>query len=836
MSYPFSPIDLSSQSITETFVITTFADQLGSSSDTLAITLFDLADMLRLDFPANPLVKYWIPGVIQPDALLTHSSLFTISLLVLDVEATPPVDTAVLGASPPNFDTIVAKLDGLACIIHTTYSHQPLSPCYRLIFALSRPILLDELKVGLRQIGQPLVDQLGLGEYVDFARHTPDRRYFLPRYPAERQDDFQQAVIEGRSLNVDVLLGNINHETTTLSCDIRRGGEDKSEHDAQESEMPPGFPKGFRRTQDGIEEETKKGFVRICGDLAVTALTRGAQGDWGRMLVFVDHDGQTQHLAITNTSLHDKPTILATRLANLGFDIVPGKTICVMRFIAGWKTDKRTLSSKRLGWLENEVGEISFVLPDRVITQDRTKGVIYQPEWDSSSIRAIQTSGTLDDWKQHIATKACAHEWMLFALCVGLASVILAFCGASDSFILHFWGRTTRGKTALLQLIASLFGCAFDPTDAPSRSFIRRWNMTINALEGLAEAHSDLPLVLDELGAATNDIRPMVYQLSGGEGKIRMNTQQKMQQPRVWRTIAVSSGELSLHDRMSDPSGNGKRTQVVKGGLTHRALDLEVNDIAETLPETERSSFVAGMKHGCAQYYGTAGPEFIRLIIERFGTGDKVRTYVNKQLDEIKTDITPSGLQLLPEHTRAIRRLAQIAVAGELAVAEGLFPRDAKVRDATRHMVANWLASSVTLTAEEQIIANVRRYIIGKQASFQDHMDKTPRSYCAGWVDDKNDRWLLTEEHLCQTNPGVEKKQIADALKSRGFLFMNNGKDRSTAKVTIASLNNRIPVYAVKGDILGEKESADQTQTPGQPGQPGPDQQPQGAEPVSDAA
>ena len=278
---------------------------------------------------------------------------------------------------------------------------------------------------------------------------------------------------------------------------------------------------------------------------------------------------------------------------------------------------------------------------------------------------------------------------------------------------------------------------------------------------------------MDELGAATvNNIRPVIYQLSGGEGKAAMTAERNMRKPRGWRTIAVSSGELSLHEKMSDASGNGTRTQFVTGGLTHRALDLEVTDIAERLPETARSAFVADLKRGCSRYYGTAGPEFIRLIIQRFGTGDKVRAHVDQQLAEIRTDIAPSDIS--PETERAIQRFALIAVAGELAVEAGLLPPDAKVRDTTRRIAAQWLASSVTLTAEEQIIAGVRRYIIEKQSQFQEIKDPDSRSNRAGWVDGEKDRWLFTEEQLRQTVPGVEKKQIARALNAGGFLFTND--------------------------------------------------------------
>jgi putative DNA primase/helicase len=483
-------------------------------------------------------------------------------------------------------------------------------------------------------------------------------------------------------------------------------------------------------------------------------------------------------------------------------------------------------------------GALRYVLPKGNIGDAGSDEVMYQPEWQSPTARTIKASGTLEDWKRHTAAKVCDHPWMLFALCVGFASVMLRFVAAGDSFLVHFVGESSKGKTALLQLVAALYGHGGNPNDGSSNTFVRRWNFTANALEGLAEAYSDLPLPLDEVDSKNvEDIRPLVYRISGGESKIVMNSTRDMQQSLDWRTIVVSSGEMSLYEKMSDPSGNKRGSRTVNDGLTHRALDLKVDDIVAKLPEEQRKGFVDSIKVNCSRYYGTAGPEFISQIIKRFVTFDKASAYVDEKVTEFLSDILPSKISA--KNARALQRFALIGVAGELAVEIGVLPQHANVRETVRHIAVDWLEWIDTQKAQdpqEQILSSLRSFLIEKHTQCANVHAKQSRSKCVGWRDTQNDRWLFTEEQLRQAVPGPNLTEIVKALRDRELLFSNDST-RAKAKVSIGSLGKRIGVYAIKGSILGDDVISDEAmgQT-GQPGQPGPEQAPQDADPVQEAA
>jgi uncharacterized protein (DUF927 family) len=623
---------------------------------------------------------------------------------------------------------------------------------------------------------------------------------------------------------------------------------------AQHETGKPKAPDGWKLSKGGVfeirETENETKLLYTCGPLRVIGRTTGAHGEWGLVLAFKDHNGTEQQLSIPADRLHQDPATLVSDLSRQGLDILPSRGKRVPDYLAAWRPTERILSAKRLGWMEDPSGALSFVMPDRVITRDGNKQVVFQPDRYSPTVRTVHASGTLEDWQAKVAAPACRHRPMLFALCGGLAPAFLAFAEAGDSFVLHFWGKTSRGKTTVGQISASPWGCAADPNDAPSLTFIRRWNVTGNGLEGLAESHSDMPLVLDELGSSTvGDIRPLIYQLAGGQGKTALNSAREMKEPRSWRTIAISTGELSLHARMSDPDGDGTKTRAVKGGLTHRALDVEIADIAEASPASEREAIVSGVKVACARTYGTAGPELVRLIAERFSSASAVRQYVKERIADVSADLIDRPLPA--ETARAVRRFALIAVAGEFAADAGLIPASKEeVRASVKEVATAWLGASAE-TDEERIVASVRAFILRHESRFQRINEPEPETKTdrwgneyqptardpepvrdrVGYVDRKAGKWMFTDAGLVEAAPGNDKTTIARTLKRAGYLHTSEGKLQE--RVSIGAERPRM--YSVKSSILDGENDSRLIKTVGHGGHGGQAQQPQGLETVHHA-
>ena len=587
-------------------------------------------------------------------------------------------------------------------------------------------------------------------------------------------------------------------------------------------EIPAGFElslSGVFDVRPGKEGEPAK-LEAIAGCLWLVGLTTGTVGDWGRLLRFQDHDDRVKELAIPAARLHEDPAILARELATLGLRIIPGKERRLVAYLASFDTLERIQSAPRLGWMDRTDGALAFVFPDRVLSAAGNDKVVYQPERYSPTASTVHAAGSLEDWQTHIAAAVAGSDVLLFALCAGLAPPWLKLAD-SDSFIVHLWGTTSRGKTTLAQIAASAWGCAVDPAESASLSMIRRWNTTGNGLEGMAESHSDLALCLDELGAGNaKDYAPLVYQLAGGQGKTAMTASRELRAPRAWRTIAISTGELSLEAKLSE---GGKPP---KGGLLHRALDIEVNDIAAHMPEEQRAGYVSGIKRDCAKYYGNAGASVLAAIMAEYPSIQDARNAARDALDDaVKRLQQPHHA---PEQVRALRRFALIAWAGVFAARHGVLPIDPKrIWQAVAAIAGQW-GSNTSGTDQDRLIDAVRAFILKHGGRFQSvngsSFDVPNR---AGFHDTQAGRWLFTKEALQEAAPGNDVVTIARALKDAGHLFTSDTNLNSKVQTPAG----RVRLYSVKDSIFDDS-TGQAPKTLGQLGQLGQTPPPCGLQPA----
>ena len=129
-----------------------------------------------------------------------------------------------------------------------------------------------------------------------------------------------------------------------------------------------------------------------------------------------------------------------------------------------------------------------YVLPDEAIGQkhDIEQVVLQGLE---HTVEGYRHAGTLDQWREKVATLCVGNSRLLLACSMGFAAVLLMPLGAEGGGI-HLRGPSSEGKTTAALVGASVWG-------EPGR--MERWRATANGLEGVAAAHNDNLLLLDEL-------------------------------------------------------------------------------------------------------------------------------------------------------------------------------------------------------------------------------------------------------------------------------------------------------------------------------------------------
>jgi hypothetical protein len=275
---------------------------------------------------------------------------------------------------------------------------------------------------------------------------------------------------------------------------------------------------------------------------------------------------------------------------------------------------------------------------------------------------SILSSGSLKDWKKEVASLAAYSDRMMLALCVSFSGLILKWvdqeCGG-----FHFHGESTDGKTTAIVFASTVYG---------NKDYLASWDVTEAGLEDLAVGRNDALLPLNELKLLDSD--PVIASQKGSklvyliaEGKGRQRAKNYQNEISTWRTVVLSSGELSL----ADHAEKGSLTRL--DGERVRVIDLPANSgsgykIFDRLPPGYSSStdFAEHVKAQCQKYYGTALIPYVEGLLKWKAEAPgslqkKIQALVDKFLK--KCGVDPDNGQEM----RIARRFGVAFAAGAIA-------------------------------------------------------------------------------------------------------------------------------------------------------------------------
>lgn len=548
----------------------------------------------------------------------------------------------------------------------------------------------------------------------------------------------------------------------------------------------------------GVVQDKQRGKAeRICGPLILRQLTRGANGyDFGMQIVGITLDNRVVEFSVPATRLHGDPADLARSLADRGIRIVAGKEKQLVSYLDAARdlASSRAwlIAQPRLGWADGD--HATFVFPEQVIgTQDS----VFQPERVNRMSDACRARGTLHEWNERVAVPVMGDPLAAFMLCASFMAALLRPAG-SDSFGYNLCGMTSRGKTTLLQIAASVWGAGSDP-GSDGQAFCRRWNATTNALESLAEEHSDLPLPLDELGTFRNpaDLGRAIYSLAGGRGAERLKSDGQRREAREWRTLILSSGEISLAELMQ------QQGQHQKGGQALRIFDIPLPPGGLFAGQAEAGEIVRGLKQAASECYGTAGRAFVAYLIGQWGTHSAMREAIRSRSQPYASELAEGQP---PEIARAAQRFALVRVAGELAAEAGVlpFPR-AHIEAAVRSVWLRWRANIPDVDDGKRAIHAIASFIAAHPGQFPstDEQDQLPHTVAGYYKAAEQSLYLFTDDGFGRAIGDIAKPAALEALEKAGLLFKNDTARKKSKHSVNALGSDRAYFYAVRASILG---------------------------------
>ncbi len=316
------------------------------------------------------------------------------------------------------------------------------------------------------------------------------------------------------------------------------------------------MPNGFVMTKDGLIWRDDSDEILVAGPFDVMAETRDTDGtSWGLLLRWHDNDGREHQLALPRSALAGDGADARRMLLDGGLYIPPGGKARnrLNDFLLSVKASGRSRATDHVGW-HHEV----FVLPDAAFGNSGSERFVLQSL--NGSEHAFHVSGTLDSWNEEVARRAVGNSRLVAAISTAFATPLLRLCNA-ESGGLHFQGASSIGKTTALAVAGSVWG-------GGDVNYMRTWRATANGLEGVAMAHCDALLCLDEMSQlSSKEAGEVAYMLANGIGKSRANRTGAARRPAQWRVMYLSSGEISLADKVAE---NGSKCRAIAGQQSHR--------------------------------------------------------------------------------------------------------------------------------------------------------------------------------------------------------------------------------------------------------------------------
>jgi hypothetical protein len=249
--------------------------------------------------------------------------------------------------------------------------------------------------------------------------------------------------------------------------------------------------------------------------------------------------------------------------------------------------------AERAGWFELN-GEWHFVCGSD-LRFESCSDVIHRSDTHERAFAALgmREGARLADHLAALKRAWEASDDCALMIAGALAAPLLKALGAAN-FALHLCGDTSRGKTSMLRIAASIYG------DPRNQQWVAPWLGTLTATELRAQFYCDLPLCFDESGTVDPEFMARaVYMLVNGEGRPRGTKELHMRPTAQWRTVVLSTGEVEL---ASEDAMGGQQVRVISVPITgFGTLD---------------AAGVDDLRDACADNAGAVGELWLRALTE----------------------------------------------------------------------------------------------------------------------------------------------------------------------------------------------------------------------------
>lgn len=558
----------------------------------------------------------------------------------------------------------------------------------------------------------------------------------------------------------------------------------------------------FNEAQNSFEK-----VKRLCKPLKILAMTRTEDSNnWGVLLEWKDPDNNLKTWVMPCDMLSRPGSEWVSTLQAGGLSLTPEGVPYIKEYLANaedWTTNRVKLVTKT-GWSDDKK---NFALPHMNIGAEGSEKVVMQQT--PGTAKMYKSSGTLEEWKTEVAAKSVGNSRLSFMLCAALTGPMLFLTGGENGGF-HIVGESSKGKSTALRMAASIYG--------DQAGHFKSWRTTDNAAESLAIFSNDGCLILDEIGEApARACGDMAYMLANGLGKARANRDGQARAVSQWRTTFLSSGEITLTQKLSEVEKKAQAGQSVR--VVEFLADAGAGTgVFEDCHGMRPSDFAIKIKEVSSKFYGTAGPAFIEALIKKGEIANEINNicadFSNKYCEK------EADGQVI----RVARKFGLCFAAGMIAVESGILPHTVQdIENAVKKCFDSWLELRGGQGAGEDatILKTMKLFIeLHGQSRFQSLTPRTDadgniiEQVCYGRCGFRDDStyYVLPGAWDNEIFKGLNAKKAAKILRKEEILRCKEF-DHYKTKVTLPGLG-KTACYIIKMDTSDIKLDMPEQQKP----------------------
>lgn len=410
------------------------------------------------------------------------------------------------------------------------------------------------------------------------------------------------------------------------------------------------------------------------------------------------------------------------------------------------------------------------------IGQSQANEIICETHYD------LQPKGTFKGWWEMYLKQVKGNLLLELAVVFAASSLVTAFLKTRHEVefagtIFSFMGNSSTGKSTAAALAVSIAG---NPTKG-SNTLFRSWNGTRNALEGYLSNNYGLPIVLDELSAATfKDTTGLLYSLAEGQGRQRSNIDGNVKALKNWGTSVISTAEHSVLNNSARNDGLNVRTIEISEAFTTSADNADA------------------IKKATSVNYGHVMPLVAEYLLNREG---EVIKWFHAEHDwfkkQLKNETSHTGI-------RMFKRYAAITTSARIFERVIATPIDL---DAIRNYLLTYHSDSVSeRSLADKALETITQFVAQNRGKFSDDNRLSTMVENYGLIELKDNCIqvkILKDvfKRMLEENQYQDVNNVIDALRDKGHI--QSDPNRKTTKRSIKDSHGKsktIVFYHLKLD------------------------------------